>query len=409
MLSPGKKQIDYRNLALLGAFCLFLSAVEYMIPKPLPFLRIGLANLPLMLALDFLPFPSFLILILIKVIGQGIITGTLFSYVFLFSLTGTFLSALLMFDLRRIFGKQHISFIGIGTAGAFVSNISQLALAYFFIFHENVSYIAPPFLAAGVVTGILLGIFCEVFSKRSKWYEENGAKSNRTSGSEQGAENKEQSNQRFGEESNEEGEGKREEGRASRNLVYESLFSARALFIAGLLIVPALVFNPGTELRIAQFLFFCLLVLLSGKKTNFFITILIIVFIVMFNLFVPYGKVLFSISAFKITSGALTAGIHRAFTFAALVMLSKAAIRQDLKIPGSFGKILGESLRMFSIIMSRKYRITGKNFISDIDELMLELGREGTDQFETQEVKTKPVGYVVLLVVVAISWLPWII
>ncbi|MDR0444038.1 MAG: Gx transporter family protein [Treponema sp.] len=163
-VSPGN-----RTLALLGAFCLFLSAVEYMIPKPLPFMRIGLANLPLMLALDIFPFPSFLVLVGIKVFGQALITGTLFSYIFLFSLTGTFLSALIMYFLRRVLG-EHITFIGIGTAGAMVSNVTQLALAWFFIFRDNVVYIAPPFLGAGLVTGIALGIFCEAFTRRSQWY-----------------------------------------------------------------------------------------------------------------------------------------------------------------------------------------------------------------------------------------------
>lgn len=164
------KNLEARNLAMLGAFCLFLSAVEYLIPKPLPFMRIGLANLPLMLALDILPFPSFLLLIGIKITGQALITGTLFSYIFLFSLAGTFFSALIMFALRRVFGKERITFVGIGTAGAMVSNISQLALAWSFIFRENARYIAPPFLLAGLVTGIVLGVFCEYFSKRSRWY-----------------------------------------------------------------------------------------------------------------------------------------------------------------------------------------------------------------------------------------------
>ena len=170
---PADRKLDRKTLAMLGAFCLFLSAVEYMIPKPLPFLRIGLANLPLMLALDLFPLPSFLILVCIKVFGQALITGTLFSYIFLFSFTGTFLSALIMYFLRKALfsGKrEYISFIGIGAAGAVVSNLSQLALAYVFIFKENVRYIAPPFLAAGLITGIVLGVFCEAFTRKSQWY-----------------------------------------------------------------------------------------------------------------------------------------------------------------------------------------------------------------------------------------------
>ena len=159
------------SLAMLGAFCLFLSAVEYMIPKPLPFMRIGLANLPVMLACHIFPLPSFLVLVCIKVIGQALITGTLFSYIFLFSIAGTFLSALVMYFLCRVPGRKYISFIGVGTAGAVVSNLSQLVLAYNFIFRENVRYIAPAFLAAGLVTGIVLGVFCEAFAGKSQWFK----------------------------------------------------------------------------------------------------------------------------------------------------------------------------------------------------------------------------------------------
>ena len=159
-----------KRIALLGAFCLFLSTIEYMIPKPLPFMRIGIANLPLMLALDIFPFPTFLVLIGIKVLGQALITGTLFSYIFLFSLAGTSLAALSMYGLRRLLGRGRVSFIGVGTAGAMMSNISQLTLAWIFIFRNNVLYVAPPFLGAGVITGIVLGLFCEVFTGRSRWY-----------------------------------------------------------------------------------------------------------------------------------------------------------------------------------------------------------------------------------------------
>jgi len=191
-----------------------------------------------------------------------------------------------------------------------------------------------------------------------------------------------------------------------RREIYENIFSARALFTAALVIMPALFFNPSTELRVIQFLFFWLLVWLSGKKTNPLFTILIIIFITAFNLIIPYGRVLFSIGVFKITSGSLEAGIHRAVTLEALVMLSKAGIRQDLKIPGSFGKIMGESFRIFSVMMNGKYRITGKNFLVEIDKMMIELSGEEFSAPAVQERRTKPVGFVILSAIVVLSWLP---
>jgi heptaprenyl diphosphate synthase len=147
-----------------------------MIPKPLPFMRIGMANLPLMLALDIFPFGTFLLLVMIKILGQALITGTLFSYVFLFSLAGTLLSSVSMYGARRLLGPRRISFMGIGCLGAMLSNAAQLLLAWVFVIGRGIRYIAPPFLASGFVTGIALGLFCEYFAGRSRWYAERTGK-----------------------------------------------------------------------------------------------------------------------------------------------------------------------------------------------------------------------------------------
>jgi len=390
--SRGKKSsadsIFARNdIAIFGAFCLFLCAVEYMIPKPLPFFRIGLANLPLMLACNLFSFPSFLVLVCIKVFGQALITGTLFSYVFLFSAAGTFLSALCMYFLCRVFSGKRISFIGIGTAGALISNLSQLFLAYYFIFRENVFYIAPPFLAAGLVTGIVLGVFCEVFVNKSKWYME-------------------KMKHRLTQIIIDKDEDIKSKDFSSSVV---SIFSARALFITGLIIMPALLFNPNTQFRIYQFLFFLVLACFSGRKINFLYTILITSFIIAFNLIIPYGRVLYSIGAFKITSGALEAGIHRAVTLQALVMLSKFTIRKDLMLPGAFGRLLSESLRIFSAIMGKRLHLTRRNLIAEIDALMLNLSEETSVPADANKQKTKPAGFIALVIIALMAWFPIIL
>jgi heptaprenyl diphosphate synthase len=165
MISPGKR----RDLAaLLGALCLFLSAIEYMIPKPIPFLRVGIANLPILASLDLLPVPMLLLVVLLKVIGQGLLGGTLFSYVFLFSAIGSFTSAFSMLLFRRLLGNR-VSLVGVGVLGALFSNTAQIVLARFLIFGEGAWLIAPPFLAVGTITAALLGAFAERFIQRSRW------------------------------------------------------------------------------------------------------------------------------------------------------------------------------------------------------------------------------------------------
>jgi heptaprenyl diphosphate synthase len=155
-------------VALLGALCLFLSAIEYMIPRPIPFLRVGIANLPILISLDLLPVPLLLLVVLLKILGQALIGGTLFSYVFLFSAVGSVASALSMLLFRRLCGR-HISLVGVGILGALFSNTMQLWLARLLIFGEGAWLIAPPFIALGTVTAAILGAFAERFAARSRW------------------------------------------------------------------------------------------------------------------------------------------------------------------------------------------------------------------------------------------------
>jgi len=162
-------------IPFFAALCLFLSAIEYAIPKPLPFLRLGLANLPILLALSVLNFRQIFFLIVLKTIGQGILSGTLFSYVFLFSVVGSFASCFGMMLMHFCFIKKSqkplISFVGISVVGALCNNFAQLIVAKYVLF-GNASYlIAPILLISGFVSGLLLGFFANIFSKQSKWYK----------------------------------------------------------------------------------------------------------------------------------------------------------------------------------------------------------------------------------------------
>jgi len=157
-----------RTAAVLGALCFFLSALEFMIPRPLPFIRIGLANFPILLALEILPLPGILTVVFLKILGQGLIQGTLFSYTFLLSAAGSLCSAGIMILLNRL-GEKRISLIGVSAAGALTSNIIQLFLAQLLLVGRAMYLIAPPFLAAGLVSSIILGALAETFCRKSLW------------------------------------------------------------------------------------------------------------------------------------------------------------------------------------------------------------------------------------------------
>ena len=424
----------------MGGLCFFLSALEYMIPKPLPFIRIGLANLPLLLALDIFPFSYYMLLVALKVTGQALVSGTLFSYVFLFSISGAGVSALLTYALRRSLGKERISLIGISAAGALASNGVTLTLAYFFVFGAGVRYAAAPVLALGIVTGTLLGLGCEYFIRRSRWYARaanTGLSDNRNINDLDEAaaryDNPEDSQGNNIDEKKLPGAaaGNRSENfRKAREAFFLKTFTSGELAMAGLCMAPALLLNPDTHSRIAQFLFFFFLVWLSGKKNNLLVMVSVMFGIVFFNLLVPYGEILFSVGPLNITSGALMGGIRRAVTLEGLFMLSRCCVRQDLALPGTFGELAGESLRIFSVAAERKqfFKYRGPkpdaiNLAERLDGLMISLETEESDRLATGSArqgsasqnsarpgKTARLGpRLILAAGIILAWIPFII
>ncbi|MCL1815712.1 MAG: Gx transporter family protein [Treponema sp.] len=305
-----------KDLALLSAFCFFLSALDHLIPKPLPFMRIGLANLPLLIAMDIFSSKRFFLLALIKILGQGLITGTLFSYVALFSLAGTAVSAAFMFLLRR---HCRISLVGTGIAGAFVSNAAQLFLARFFLFGEGARYLVPPFLAMGILSGGFLGFFAEAFSAQSQWIRFRREYSSAPGIAETG--------------------GSQAAVDAPSRMI--SFWTMALVFLAVLFLVV-----PYLQIRTALFLFFWILALKAGKNTRPVFTVVSMMMITACNLFPPFGKILFQAGPFVIAGGSLMRGLQRAVTMEGLIMFSRLALDSIPPLPGKAGSLLQESFRI---------------------------------------------------------------
>lgn len=155
-------------IAFMGALCLFFATIEYLFPKPVPFFRLGLANLPVLLTLGFFKPRETMLLVALKVFGQGLINGTLASYVFLFSAAGSVTSAIVMIAVFRVF-RTRISLVGVSLFGAITSNIVQIILSVTFIFGMTAWVIAPLFMVLGSASGVVVGLFAERFREQSGW------------------------------------------------------------------------------------------------------------------------------------------------------------------------------------------------------------------------------------------------
>jgi uncharacterized membrane protein len=349
--------------AWFAALCFFLSTIEYLIPKPLPFLRLGLANLPVMLAIGILPFRQFCALILIKILGQGLIGGTLFSYVFAFSAVGTVSSALVMLALKKAFPRG-ASFVGISVAGAFASNASQLALARWFIFGESAWYVAPPFCAVGVVTGAILGLFANRYAARSEWYRNV-------------REGRLEALRGFRPETGVGLSGAGPSGIATAGSAALAAVGGKGLwtnvafrFAAGTALILALMFARSLALQAGIVAFGVILVLADRSRVRPIPALVMSASIILFNLLVPFGKVLATPFGFAVTEGALVAGIKKALAVEGMLFVSRWMLKGGFRLPGRAGVLVAEAFGIVGALTAERKRIDPRNLIASLDAVM---------------------------------------
>ena len=337
-------------IAWFAALCFFLSTIEYMIPKPLPFLRLGLANLPVMLAIGILPFGQFCALVLIKVVGQGLIGGTLFSYIFVFSVAGTVASAAVMYGLKRLFPRS-VSYIGISVIGAFASNAAQLTLARWYIFGESAWLIAPPFIAVGAVTGALLGAFANRYAEKSAWYRaaRTGALEGTLFRADAGA---------FA-----------EAGRGG-GFWHNSAFR----LVAGIMLILALLFTESLPVQAGLAGLAVVLVLADRSRIRILPVLVMSASIVLFNLFVPFGRVVATPLGYPLTEGAILLGIKKALSVEGMVFFSRWMLKPGFRLPGRAGTLVAQAFGLVGRLTADRKKIDPRNLIASLDAVMLERG-----------------------------------
>ena len=138
---------------------------EYLIPKPLPFCKLGLANLPLLLILSSWDWTSYLQVVFLKILGSLWVGGTLFSPIALIAASGGIASALVMKGLFRLCGK-HISLLGISVMGALASNLVQIEAAALLVYGPSIRVAAPLFCLIGLASSIALGLIANACKRR---------------------------------------------------------------------------------------------------------------------------------------------------------------------------------------------------------------------------------------------------
>jgi heptaprenyl diphosphate synthase len=145
------------RLGFLTAIGTALYVLESFIPLPLPFLKIGLANVSTLIML-FLSGPvDALIVVFLRVMIGSFLTGSFLSPSFLLAFAAGILSALTM-GLIRTAAPSLLGPIGLSLAGATMHVCTQLAIVAFLYVHNlALIHLLPVLLLTGLIGGLVVG------------------------------------------------------------------------------------------------------------------------------------------------------------------------------------------------------------------------------------------------------------
>ena len=154
-----REEIYLIALVLLG---LYLSLVENIIPKPFPWMKIGLSNIAILIALEKFNSKMAIQAILLRVFIQALMLGTLFTPNFIISFSAGLISTLFMIFLYKF--RKYLSLVSISCISAFTHNVLQLIVVYFLMFRnislnsKSIIVFIVIFLFLGVVMGLITGV-----------------------------------------------------------------------------------------------------------------------------------------------------------------------------------------------------------------------------------------------------------
>lgn len=129
---------------------------------PLPFIRIGLANIVVLYLLMQDKLGSALLVNILKSLIGGVFTFTLLSPATMLSLSGGLVSLLVMGLLIKY--NPGFSIIGISIAGALSHNLVQIGLVRLFVIKsDSVFGILPVLLVLGLISGYIVAYVTKLF------------------------------------------------------------------------------------------------------------------------------------------------------------------------------------------------------------------------------------------------------
>lgn len=151
-------------IAMLLAMAIVLNMLESFIPVFIPGVKLGLANIIILIMLYEFSAKEALVVNLSRIVLVAVIRGGIFTPTFLMSLSGGVLSFVIMLLFSKI---KVFSTIGVSVLGAVSHSIGQIIMAIIILGTGAVVSYLPFIMILSLITGIFSGTVALAYLKRS--------------------------------------------------------------------------------------------------------------------------------------------------------------------------------------------------------------------------------------------------
>ena len=146
--------------ALFASLALIFSYIEAILPAAapgIPGVKLGIANLVVMIAMYRLDLRYAITINLIRIFLAGFMFSGLYGAIY--SLCGCIVSFLVMCILKK---SGLFSVVGVSMGGGVAHNIGQLCIAAVLVSSVEIFYYLPVLIVSGTISGILIGFLCHI-------------------------------------------------------------------------------------------------------------------------------------------------------------------------------------------------------------------------------------------------------
>ena len=291
MRSQTKNQVAH-----LSALTLLFSYIESILPRTVPFFRLGLGNIALLMSFSLPPMP-FMALCTVKAAASSMMAGTLFSPFFPVSLAQSIASGFFMYAVSRLnarLGGKLLSLYGISVLGSAISAVVQIICCSLYLGRGTFTLLGAMLIfntASGIITAFFCGKIGNPSIKKSGTICAHLAATDGSSG-------------RW-----------RKKRHAQMVLAVALLLSAASVFFVRSIpvLVLALCLSLAAQKR-------------CGRRILVLPHLSLWVFVIAAALLVPEGKVIMKIGSIAVTQGALVSGIQKSLRLSAASALSQCAV-----------------------------------------------------------------------------------